>query len=543
MGSSYLTQHGTRRTPQSAPIPGSGQVPNSAGGHAWAISKWDRLQRFLILGSEGGTYYAGERQLTAENAQACIECIAEDGVRTVTLVRDVSTAGRAPKPDPAIFALAMAAGRGDKDTRIFALRSVPDVCRTGTHLFAFAEYLELFRGWGKAARKGVAAWYEDKDPAKLAYQAVKYRQRGGWSHDDLVRLSHPQADDPATAAVLEWIAQPAEGSRMPTGGLPAIIGAFEAAQASASAADTAALVRANPDLPREALNPDHLTDPAVWDVLLAAGMPTTALVRNLATMTRVGLLKPMGSAAQAVVDQLADTDRLRRSRIHPVQVLAALFTYAAGRSARGSATWEPVGQVVNALDRAFYDAFGNVEPTGKRTLLAIDVSPSMNGHQIAAIPGLTARAGAAAMALVTASVEPVHKIVGFAGDMVPLGITAGMKLNDAIARCGGSWARTDCAQPMLWALNRGVEVDAFVVYTDNETWSGSVHPAQALQAYREQTGIPARLAVVGMASNGFSIADPDDPGMLDLVGFDTAAPGVLSDFVAGVGSAAEVSPA
>ena len=29
----------------------------------------------------------------------------------------------------------------------------------------------------------------------VAYQAVKYRQREGWSHRDLMRLAHPATDD------------------------------------------------------------------------------------------------------------------------------------------------------------------------------------------------------------------------------------------------------------------------------------------------------------------------------------------------------------
>jgi hypothetical protein len=45
--------------------------------------------------------------------------------------------------------------------------------------------------------------------------------------------------------------------------------------------------------------------------------------------------------------------------------------------------------------------------------------------------------------------------------------------------------------------------------------------------------IPARLVVVGMASNGFSIADPRDAGMLDVVGFDTGTPQVIADFATG----------
>jgi 60 kDa SS-A/Ro ribonucleoprotein len=75
-------------------------------------------------------------------------------------------------------------------------------------------------------------------------------------------------------------------------------------------------------------------------------------------------------------------------------------------------------------------------------------------------------------------------------------------------------------------------VDTFVVYTDNETWAGNIHPAQALRAYRERMGIAAKLVVVAMVSNGFTIADPDDAGMLDVVGFDTATPQVISDFTA-----------
>jgi len=85
---------------------------------------------------------------------------------------------------------------------------------------------------------------------------------------------------------------------------------------------------------------------------------------------------------------------------------------------------------------------------------------------------------------------------------------------------------------MVEALKHRWAVDAFVVFTDNETWAGNIHPAQALREYRERMGIAAKLVVVAMASNGFSIADPDDAGMLDVVGFDTATPGVLAEFIA-----------
>ena len=56
------------------------------------------------------------------------------------------------------------------------------------------------------------------------------------------------------------------------------------------------------------------------------------------------------------------------------------------------------------------------------------------------------------------------------------------------------------------------------------------NPHEALRMYRKQTGINARLIVVGMTATEFTIADPTDPGMLDVVGFDTAAPSLIADF-------------
>jgi 60 kDa SS-A/Ro ribonucleoprotein len=268
----------------------------------------------------------------------------------------------------------------------------------------------------------------------------------------------------------------------------------------------------------------------VWEALLA-DMPLTALLRNLATMTRVGLLAPGSAAARKAVAELTDEGRLRKARVHPLAVLIALKTYASGRGLRGSGTWEPVPEIVKALDRAFYLAFRAVEPTGKRWLLALDVSGSMSCGTVAGAVGLTPRVASAAMALVTAATEKSHTLLGFSNVLVPVPIEAGMTLDQATAAMdripmGG----TDCSLPMLHAARQKLEVDTFVVYTDSETWAGKVNPHKALVDYRQKMGIPAKLIVCGMVSNGFTIADPNDAGMLDMVGFDASAPAVMSDF-------------
>ena len=56
-------------------------------------------------------------------------------------------------------------------------------------------------------------------------------------------------------------------------------------------------------------------------------------------------------------------------------------------------------------------------------------------------------------------------------------------------------------------------------------------PNVALKGVRKKSGIPAKLIIVGMTSNNFSIADPNDKGCLDVVGFDSSVPNIMSEFI------------
>jgi 60 kDa SS-A/Ro ribonucleoprotein len=69
------------------------------------------------------------------------------------------------------------------------------------------------------------------------------------------------------------------------------------------------------------------------------------------------------------------------------------------------------------------------------------------------------------------------------------------------------FAATDCALPMIWARQNRVKASAFVTYTDNETWAGNIHPAQALRQYRDEFVGDAKAVVVGITSNGFLFAE------------------------------------
>jgi 60 kDa SS-A/Ro ribonucleoprotein len=119
--------------------------------------------------------------------------------------------------------------------------------------------------------------------------------------------------------------------------------------------------------------------------------------------------------------------------------------------------------------------------------------------------------------------------------MTPISFTPKQRMDDVLKNMqalsplmGG----TDCALPMLDALEKKLAVDVFAIYTDSETWHGKVHPKQALDMYRQKMGRAAKLVVVGMVANKFSIADPKDLGMFDVVGFDSVTPQLISEFAA-----------
>jgi 60 kDa SS-A/Ro ribonucleoprotein len=299
-------------------------------------------------------------------------------------------------------------------------------------------------------------------------------------------------------------------------------------------------------LPWEALPTWANADPDVWRAMLPH-LGLTALIRNLGNMSRIGAIKPLDGSEQAVAARLGDEAALAKARVHPLAILQAMAVYRSGRGVRGAGAWEPSQVVLDALDGAFYMAFANVEPTGKRHLIALDVSGSMGAQFGGSV--LTCREATAALALVTMAVEPATHVVGFTSagyhlgqyggmhgrgeaSLTPLAISPKQRLTDAVAAVSGlPFGGTDCALPMLYAAKKRLAVDAFVVMTDNETWAGQIHPVEALRNYRRKMGIAAKLVVVGMTSTGFSIADPNDGGMLDVVGFDAAAPAVIADFL------------
>ena len=184
--------------------------------------------------------------------------------------------------------------------------------------------------------------------------------------------------------------------------------------------------------------------------------------------------------------------------------------------------------VVHAVVDA--QAFNDVFQPCAAVLLTLEVSGSMsqpiNGSGI-----LSCAQASAVMAMTIARSEKNYIINGFADGLRPLDITSKTTLKEAFNEVAvNNFGGTDCSLPMIDALRKNIYVDTFVVITDNETWAGRNHPVQALKEYQNKVNKNAKLVVIGMTSTGFSIADPSRPEMLDVVGFDTSTPTIISEF-------------
>lgn len=527
-------------TPQRRPLAGRGQVRNAAGGYVFAKDLWTQVEDFLILGTAGGTYYVDAAELTMANTDVLDRAIAADGPRLVALITEISTAQptRAPKPRPCLFALASAAAKGDAATVQAVKAAFARVVRTTDHLAMFFGYWKNLAGKpatgrsatspviGRAMRTAFASWFAAEDVHDVAFRAVKARQRatpGGeaMALRDIIRIAHPAGRSPEHAVLIGWLA-----GRIGDADARAVLADvddFLAAQAAGTPAEAVQLIRER-RVPWEFLPSELLTAAPVWDELIGT-VGLTALIRNLARMTRIGTIAPFAAATDRVVARLTDARALARARVHPMDLYLALGVYRGGG--------EPVPAIVDALEQAYELSFGNVEASGRRLLVAVDSSGSMTYSHVTASGTRLGSAYEVANAVATmlARVERngVHVIdVDTAVHASRVSPRASLR---EIAGWEPSGGGTDLSLPFAWALRKRLPVDGIVLLTDNETWAGRQHPDQALAAYRRAVNPAARVVVVSLTPARYSIADHAHPGVLAVAGLDAALPKVIAGFV------------
>lgn len=509
------------------------RVVNNSGGEAIKISDEQRFRRFLTIGTAGGTFYASEQKITAENVAFAKSYVAANPAHAVEIAAEVSDKGLAYRNSPAILTLAIAFSLGDNVATAAAKQNFNKIVRIPTHLFEFADYIEAMSGWGRAKRSAVANWYSSKTDNNLAYAVAKYRQRNGWTHRDMWRLSHPVG---INSAVGNFVLNGEIADEAPFS-----IKLFGQLQAAKSESEVCKIIEAaGSNVAWEFVPTEFLTSPAVWNSLFYAdALNGQALIRNLTRMSKNGALAGMRMAGD-VGAKLADPEMIKRTRLHPMNYFLAInSTVGDDRLYSYSGYGKPKtvnsfpDKVMAGLEDGFYASFKNIKPSGRNTLVAVDVSGSMGWYYANGVEA-TPSTLSAVLAMVIARSEPYAEIVGFSSGLRNLNITSKTSLDQAMKNVkNATFGGTDVSTAVRYAnSNPQAGIESIVIVTDNETNSGSGSVEAELRKLRSRVN-DATIAVVGMTATHFGVIDESDRRSLNVAGFSSDAPSVIADHAAG----------
>ena len=515
----------TKPVRQTDPIPGrkGEMVLNDAGGYSFVIEPIKQLKRFLVLGSSDGTYYVSKKELTERNMENIIELIKADGKKVVDTIMEFKD--RVPKLSPSLYTLALVLTHGNEETKKYGYGKILEICKTSFHLFEFMTYIQNLRGWSRGLRTGVSNWFLNKTYENLRYQFIKYRQREGWTHKDVLRLAHVRTLNQDYQNLFKWSVGKLKDDEI----TDSYICDFIKLQKTTNEKDAVYLINKN-KFTWEMVPTELLNSETVWKALLP-NLPLTAMLRNLGKMGSMALFRPFSEETKYVCDKLTDENYILKSKVHPYQIALSLVMYNNGSGFKGNLYWETNNNIINALETAYKFSYKNVEPTNKNILVGLDVSGSMNENKIYNSV-LNALQTSKILALIYANSEPNIQTLDFDDKYYNSNLNKNDKVIDVIQKdCHGGG--TNLSLPIQYAFDKNIyNLDAFILYTDNETWCGDIHASQLFDKYRKKHNKNCKLIVVAMTATKGSIIDPKDQNnMLEVVGFDTNSTNIINDFI------------
>lgn len=521
-------------TPPNQPVPGreNEMTENRAGGYAFKADLWHQLRLCLMLGTSNPAYYAGKEELTAEFVEVIKSAASENPVRLADEILWASD-GRTINIHAPIFALSIMCNT-TAEAKAEVKRVFTSVVRTGSHLHEFYSYLRPMGLGGKkrtgSLTKRLFKLWLAKDPAQLAYQMRKYPQRYGYSFRDHLRMIKPKPTSDVQSTLFGYVTKgiipkewPAELNQLKW---------YESVKDNPQAEHAIAAIKAG-KLTHEMVAPIAEMSKAVWQTLFEQ-MPMTATVRNLGSLTEIGVLSYQDTNNLDLLERRLNKESLKKARVHPFELMKALKVYeAGGKIGSSSKVWTPIPRVQDILEKAIQVAFDSQEPTGKVFGLFLDVSGSMrcSAVQVEKSKGrgtpLTFMASelTAMLALTAAKTEPNYIVRGFNSSVTNLGITAADSYSKALNKVvSNTFGDTNAAAAFEWATKAKQYIDVFVLMTDGESWFGGQHAYQALNEYRNKVNLNAKAIYITLTPTSRTVlSDPSDVNSYNLLGFDTEA--------------------
>lgn len=544
----------TKRTPQTQPLIGADQIQMKSGGFAFRSSVEQIATRFLMTGTLGGTYYAGERELTESATNAIVRLLAvkESGLKLVELTANLSETNRLSRNDTAIFVLALAASSVDPAVRTAALAALPRVVRQASDLASFWVTVRDHRGEGRALRRAISNWYSNLNFRSLVHQLIKYRERRGWTTRDIWRRSHllsfSNNFDANWQILAQWVFEGEEGALVKNfAQQESIPDTHPLAQLWAFLAAHRALGLAEDDVENEArvgglvtkysLVPEMIPNKYMKSRFvvrqLLRQMPLRRLLREL---RRLSSLNVFGNEDDRtyILETLQDEALIRKAFIHPLDFFTAWQAF------RTSLTgYSQENALSSALEKGMIASYKNiplyVDKNGNplKAAIFLDISGSMASCNLSGSTTITAQdAGVMLSTMLIRAFKdyvfrPFSDTIHHKSGNVPSNFSFSQFLNMIRYLPHGG---TDVAAPLQWILDTNQKFDVVIVITDNESWAGSAHPQQVWKQYQQRYP-QAKLVYAGMAFGVAQLNDPSDESQMITAGLDAGLLNVIDAFL------------
>ena len=501
----------------------SQQVVNNEGGYVYALPFLEELKRFILLGIEGGTYYCTEHKVAKEFSDRLLKHIETDEGYTQVTLHLKRYFSKAPKKDTALFVFAILLSTGKSFLRASVYTLINELGLYSTYLFQLVGMLKPLRGWSRGLRSAIAKWYTGRSLEDLAYQAIKYRNRAGYTHRDILRLCHAKPRDPKQAFLFKYIVGKCdeEGSGHP---LIQIFGLLKTCPLEMAVE----LIKGNEKVTWEMVPTEKLNSKEVLLALLP-GMPFTAMLRNLNRYAYNGITETRHSPATEMI--------LRKLKhppayLHPISILNSYFAYKGGRGLKGNKTWTPCQDILDGLVNAFTKATQGLQATGKKILIAVDISSSMSSK--AAGYEMSARQIGLVLGYIMLKQEPNAELILFGTGCERPSFGRSSSLQEVLdnTQQGGG---TNCAIPFMYAWQYAQKYDAIVMLTDSETWAGDINMQVNVKAYEKHFSTNLKIVEVALVENPTTTL-PQNARYLRVVGFDDNVPAIVQEFISGVES-------
>lgn len=487
---------------------------------------WEYFDRFLLTGSEPGAYETPALALPGQPTPALDRCLAQDGLRAVREASNLLVSGRACRPEPALYVIAKAIATAPPRARQEALELVPYAARTGAQLFQLVAYLKALTRMDRPTRQAIGTWYTQRTVTELVNLILRSPEDAGSTHREILGLADSKPPTPAHAALFRWVThgQLIE-SPLADPGLE-LLAAHQMANTTNSEPVVLALLRRWPAL-REVLPETWLTRPAVWRQILPC-LSTDALVRWLPRMAELGLLGE-GNAIAAIVAQRLQLGALGQGGRAAFSALAALGAIEETGRRHGGA---PSPAIADALLKLFHHRLAATRPTAGTLVIAIDPGASSALDGLPQLPGLSPRAAMAALALMAAATAQEVHLLAFGRALERLELEPGERIESLLQKLAAvPQGAVDGATPVDWALESGVEADAFLILSGTRPKRSARTPDQALLRFRERTGRHPEWLAVSLGAHRLCETPPLDLAMLEAHGFDATVPALVLDLL------------